>query len=105
MKTRLTLLALTLLPLPFSHAQLTNVPSWELAESPAGQPALTAVKLRAHKASYIRRIELLRPAPAKTAAQLTALNPHLPKLLPGFEKLMNSAEVSSRYRELYARKL
>ncbi len=105
MKNRLTLLALTLLPLPFSHAQLTNVPSWELAESPAGQPTPTAAELRAHKASYIRRIELLRPAPAKTAAQLTALNPHLPKLLPGFEKLMNSAEVSSRYRELYARKL
>jgi hypothetical protein len=105
MKTRLTLLALTLLPLPFFHAQLTNVPSWEVGEPPAGQPAPTAVKLRAHKASYIRSIELLRPAPAKTAAQLTAINPHLPKLLPGFEKLMSSAEVSSRYRELYARKL
>jgi hypothetical protein len=69
MKTRLTLLALTLLPLPFFHAQLTNVPSWEVGEHPAGQPAPTAVKLRAHKASYIRSIELLRPAPAKTAAQ------------------------------------
>ena len=55
--------------------------------------------------SYLRSIHYVRPRPATTAAQLTAINPNLPKLLPGFSKLMASAKVSSRYKELYDRKL
>lgn len=106
MKNRLPTLAFFLL----SHsslifAQLANVPHWDVLDPAAGKPAPSAVQLRANKASYIRRIELVRPAPAKTAAELTAINPHLPQLLPGFADLMSTAEVSSRYAELYDRKL
>ncbi len=99
-------LSLYLFCLPaLGYAQLSNVPSWDEIKPPAEQAAPRAVKLRASGASYIRSIHYVRPRPATTAAQLTAINPNLPKLLPGFAKLMATAEVSSRYKELYDRKL
>lgn len=98
----LSALALALVSATSSFAQLSNVPGWDI-QHPADGPS--AVSLRANKASYIRSIQLVRPQPVKTAAQLAAINPHLPKLLPGFEKLLSTAEVSSRYDELYDRKL
>ena len=106
MKKKLSLPTIFLLALSASStAQLTNVPSWDVLKPPPEQPAPTAVKLRANGASYIRSIHLVRPKASSTMSQLTAINPHLPKLLPGFGKLMASAEVSSRYEELYNRKL
>lgn len=85
-------------------AQLENVPAWNVV--PVPDAAKTgATSLRAGGASYVRKVELVRPVPATTAAQLTAINPHLPKLLPGFGDLMKGAEVSTRFQDLYDRKL
>lgn len=88
-----------LLSLPAS-AQLTNIPDWQLRD-----PSDTTTALRKNGATYIHRIEFSRPAPSTTAAQLTTINPQLPKLLPEFTKLMTSAEVSSQFADLYARKI
>ncbi|MCB1099600.1 MAG: hypothetical protein KDN22_28780 [Verrucomicrobiae bacterium] len=65
----------------------------------------TSASLRAGGRSYIEGIDFVRPSPATSAEQLEAINPSLPRLLPGFRKLMESAEVSDRYTELYDRKI
>jgi hypothetical protein len=90
-----------------SLAQLENIPSWKLIESSAGdgRTDATAATLRAKGRHFIRSVQYVRPEPATTAAELTALNPQLPKLLPGFARLMATAELSSRYSELYDLKL
>ena len=101
-RTLFSALAPALLALSTSApAQIANVANWNIIEPPAG----TAVKLRANGANFIRSIRVARPKAATTAAELSAINPHLPRLLPGFGKLMGSAEVSSRYDELYDRKM
>ena len=84
------------LPCP---AQFENAGVWKPLE-----PTVSSTMLRKNGRSYIRGIEFVQPAPATTAAQLVAINPHLPKILPGFAELMKSAELSSRFGELYARK-
>ena len=48
---------------------------------------------------------MARPQAATTAKQLAAINPNLPKLLPRFEAMMETAQVSSRYKEIYDLKL
>ncbi|MDA0766956.1 MAG: glycoside hydrolase family 75 protein, partial [Verrucomicrobia bacterium] len=68
-------------------------------------PSTSSTALRQHNRSYIHSIEFAQPTPAISAAQLTALNPHLPTILPHFAKLMETAKVSTRFAELYARKL
>ena len=93
---------LVLLP-TLSFAQLENIPSWKLIEPAPGRS--TAVALRANGRHFIRTVQLVRPEPATTAAELIAVNPQLPKLLPGFERLMGTAEVSARFSELYDLKL
>ncbi len=81
-------------------AQFAKVPKWELAEG-----AGTAAELGAGGKNFVRELMVVRPEPATTAGQLASINPHLPKLLPRFDALMASAEVSTRYGELYERKL
>lgn len=81
-------------------AQLENIPSWKPEVTSA-----SSTVLRSGGRSYIRSVEFVQPAPATTAEQLAALNPELPKVLPGLPALMESAEVSSRFSELYERKL
>ncbi len=102
---RLTFPALFLCLATPLAAQLSNVPAWEAQKAPAGSPLPCAMTLRANNASYIRSVTLVRPEPITTADELTGINPHLSRLLPGFTRLLNTAEVSSRYSELYERKL
>lgn len=97
-RSLLCAIALPLGALPLS-AQLSEVPSWDVVEVPEGR----AAGLR--EGSFIRQVQVALPNASTTAEELSAINPHLPTLLPGFSRLMGSAEVSSRYRELYHRKL
>lgn len=83
-----------------AQAQLTNIPTW----SPLTTSS-TATTLRANGATYIRSLQYTAPQPATTAAQLTAINPHLPKILPDFNLLLQTAQLSSRYKQLYDTKL
>lgn len=83
-----------------AQAQLSKVGAWNVKPT-----ELTSASLRAGGKSYIESIDFVRPTAATTAAQLATINPQLPRLLPGFRKLMESAEVSSRYKELYDRKI
>lgn len=83
-----------------ASGQLSGVGSWSVDQSDR-----TSASLRKGGKSYIQKIEFVRPSPATTAAQLEAINPNLPRILPGFRKLMESAQVSSRYKELYDRKI
>jgi len=87
--------------LPSSSAQLEKVPKWEV-EVQAGR---TAAGLGASGKNFVQEIKVARPVAATTAKQLAATNPHLPKLLPRFEALMASAQVSSRFGEIYDSKL
>lgn len=73
---------------------------WKTQDTKLGSAAL-----RKDGRSYLRNVEFVQPAPSNTAAQLTAINPNLPKILPDLAKLMESAEVSSRFKELYQKKL
>ena len=81
-------------------AQLTKIPNQKFSKSEKRTSAL-----RAGGSSYIRRMEIVQPRAALTADELAAVNPNLPSLLPGFRNLMKSAEVSSRFTELYNRKI
>jgi hypothetical protein len=94
-----SLLALLLLTVP-THAQLSNIPKWEQLD-----PSGSSTTLRKGGRSYIHGLQFSRPTPATTAAQLTTINPALPKILPDFAKLMESAEVSSNFAALYDRKI
>lgn len=84
---------------PLTPAQLANVPDWQQQDA-GGSPAT----LRSGVATYLRRIEFVQPVPSTTAAQLTALNPHLPEILPDFARLLATAKVSDRFADLYERK-
>ncbi len=88
-------LIVLLLTLP-AAAQLSKIPTW--APLPTTS---TATTLRAGNATYIRSLQYVTPQPATTAAQLTAINPHLPKILPDFNLLLETAQLSSRYQQLY----
>jgi len=79
-----------------SQAQLKNIPTW----TPLATDS-TATTLRANGASYIRSLQYAPPKPATTAAELTAINSHLPKILPDFKLLLDTAQLSSRYQQLY----
>jgi hypothetical protein len=81
-------------------AQLEKVPKWEVVAKGG-----TASGLSAGGRNFIQELKIARPVAATTAVQLAAINPHLPKLLPRFDALMASAQVSSRYKEIYDLKL
>lgn len=83
-----------------ANAQLTGIPSREINQSEKRTSTL-----RAGGSSYIRKMEIARPRAAKTADELATVNPNLLTLLPGFRDLMKTAEVSSRFTELYDRKI
>ncbi len=68
-----------------SHAQLDNIPAWNPLP-----PSTSSTALRQNNRSYIHSIEFAQPTPATTAVQLTALNPHLPKILPHFDLARSS---------------
>ncbi|MGK0189003.1 MAG: hypothetical protein ACI9R3_004819 [Verrucomicrobiales bacterium] len=80
-------------------AQFSGIGTWDVQKSDR-----TSASLRSAGKSYIQKLEFVRPSPATTADQLETINPSLPKILPGFRKLMETARVSSRYKELYDRK-
>ena len=82
-----------------ASAQLQKVPKWEVVEGG------TATSLSSGGKNFVQAVTIARPEASTTAAQLTAINPNLPKLLPRFEKIMKTAEVSSRYKEIYDLKI
>jgi len=84
-----------LLALP-TLAQISKIPTWTPLETTS-----TAATLRAKNATYIRALHYVAPKPATTAAQLTAINPHLSEILPDFDLLLEDAQLSSRYKQLY----
>ncbi|MDA0811648.1 MAG: glycoside hydrolase family 75 protein [Verrucomicrobia bacterium] len=94
------LAASNLLLVNHTLAQISDASAWKLKPSER-----TSDSLRAGGKSYIETIEFVRPSAAKTAEQLESINPNLPRVLSGFRKLMESAEVSERYEELYDRKI
>ena len=53
----------------------------------------------------VSALTLRKPTPSTTAAQLARVNPQLPAVLRDFEALMSTAELSSRWEELYESKL
>lgn len=65
----------------------------------------SASELRAAGLGYVESVTIQRPPPITTLAELEALNPQLPKLLPDLGRMLKTAEVSPRYAELYRRKL
>ncbi|MGI9243435.1 MAG: glycoside hydrolase family 75 protein [Verrucomicrobiales bacterium] len=98
---RPTLVAIvTLAGLSAGMAQYENVPKWEIDDAGG-----TASELGSGGKNFVRELKIARPKPATTAKQLASINPSLPKLLPRFDALMASAEVSSRFDEIYDRKL
>jgi hypothetical protein len=66
----------------------------------------TAVKERAREASYgiEMKVTLTVPKPNESAAELAAINAHLPKMLKDFGKIVEAAEVSPFYHHLYSLK-
>ena len=66
----------------------------------------TAVKERAREASYgiEMKVTLTVPKPNESAAELAAINAHLPKMLKDFGKIVDAAEVSPFYHHLYSLK-
>jgi len=58
---------------------------------------------RTYEASFTLSIN--RPEPAKRFDEVVSVNPKLPKILPGLEKLMDQAKVSPFYRKLYDNKV
>lgn len=63
----------------------------------------TAHKERARDESYRieMKVALTVPKPNQSSAELAAINPHLPKILPAFDALVAAAEVSPFYHHLY----
>ncbi len=63
----------------------------------------TAFKEREREESYRieMKVSLTVPKPNQSPAELTAINPHLPKILPAFETLISGSEVSPFYHHLY----
>ena len=67
------------------------------------EPGERATAERARDESYAVSFEfkVKVPAPAKSLADFTALNPALPKLVPSFGDLLGTAKVSGFYHHLY----
>ncbi len=63
----------------------------------------TAVKERERDSSYEieMKVKLTVPKPNDSAAELAAINEHLPKMLKDFDSLVSAAEVSPFYHHLY----
>jgi hypothetical protein len=99
-------------PLPDKFVQTSDTNIAELSngmqinneiETVAGQSASTERENDAsYKASF--KITLTQPEPSCTLAQLTKLNPHLGKCLPGLAGLMQNAKVSPFFFKLYEEK-
>lgn len=81
----------------------------------SGIPFKTEVKIekggiasreRVNDASYtvFYQLSLRVPSPAKTMAELESSNPDLSKILPGLPRLIETAEVSGWFQNLYANK-
>ena len=93
-------LSLVLLLLPV-------LPAAAQQEAPALKEASGWVEIPGERSSvegqsgYLRGVGLVRPAPALTLAELETLNPKLGKALPGLAGMLESAEVSSRFGQLY----
>ena len=66
----------------------------------------TAVKERERDTSYEieMKVKLTVPKPNESAADLAAINAHLPKMLKDFNTLVEAAEVSPFYHHLYSLK-
>jgi hypothetical protein len=79
--------------------QLAKVPKWEIDKGGS------ASALNAGNRNYVKEIRIARPMASTTAAQLAAINPSLPKVLPGFNRLMETAQVSSQFDAIYDKKL
>lgn len=65
----------------------------------------TAYEIRQGKNGYLVSIEIERPRPAKTSAELEQVNSGLLTLLPGLEGMIDRGEVSECYDMLYDRKV
>ena len=50
--------------------------------------------------TYIESMKILRPKPNTSAGSLAKINPSLPVLLKDYTKLIESAQVSSRFNEI-----
>lgn len=63
----------------------------------------TAYKEREREESYRieMKVSLTVPKPNQSPAELAAINPHLPKILPAFDALVAASEVSPFYHHLY----
>lgn len=66
-------------------------------------PGDTAVKERESESSYgiEMKVRLTVPKPNESAAELAAINAHLPKMLKDFNTLVDAAEVSPFFHHLY----
>ena len=63
----------------------------------------TAVKEREREESFQieMKVKLTVPKPNESAAELAAINSHLPKMLKDFDKIVEAAEVSPFFHHLY----
>ncbi len=70
-------------------------------------PGTTATKDRALPGSYEVQIsvKLTIPKAHQSVDELSSLNPHLPKLLPGLAPLLETGKIAPSYEELYRLKL
>ncbi len=71
------------------------------------EPGETATVENAADSSYQLHVAVRVKVPKANASvrELSAINPHLPELLPGLEALTKTAHVSAFFEELYQRKL
>jgi hypothetical protein len=96
-------------PLPSGYVSWRKVDVGELwSEIPVKTEVVTvqgdtAVKEREQEGSYQleMKLKLTVPKPSTSAAELTAINDHLPKMLKDFDKLIAAGEVSPFFHHLY----
>jgi len=82
-------------------AQFPRAAKWDVREGGRA----SAIRGPQAEGPIVESILLKKPAPVKSAAELALTNPKLPTVLNDYARLMATAEVSSRWDELYKAKL
>ncbi|MGI9242525.1 MAG: glycoside hydrolase family 75 protein [Verrucomicrobiales bacterium] len=96
-------------PLPTGFVRYTKADTerlWseiDVSATVEAQQGGAANLVRKQRGSYeiSYKIKLTIPEPSTSLDQLAALNPELPKMLPGLESMMETAKVSGFYHKLY----
>ncbi len=94
----------TLLLLSLPALCLADVTSKNL-EIISGKSHSSDIRTATQSGTYIESMTIHRPKANTSADALARVNPHLRTLLRDYDKLIDTAQVSSRFEELYDRKI